>query len=80
MSKLATLRVTIPVDDAVKVEDVRAKLRAMLRGMTAEVVSRPEKDGQADIERDIGTIFWPAADVKRGPATKAERSQNETAT
>lgn len=80
MSKLATLRVTIPIDDAVKVEDVQSNLKGMLRGMTAEVVSRPEKDGQADIERDIGTIFWPAADVKRGPATKAERAQNEGAT
>lgn len=79
MTKLATLRLTVPIDDAVKVEDVQARLKAMLRGMTAEVISRPEKDGQTDMERDIGAIFWPAADVKRGPATKAEKSQNEGA-
>lgn len=79
MTKLATLRLTVPIDDLVKTEDVQARLKAMLRGMTVETVSRPEAGGQADLERDIGTIFWPAADVKRGPATKAERGQNEGA-
>lgn len=79
MTKLATLRLTVPIDDLVKVEDVQARLKNMLRGMTAEVVSRAETGGQTDLEKDIGAIFWPAADVKRGPATKAERAQNEGA-
>lgn len=79
MTKLATLRLTVPIDDGVKIEDVQTRLRAMLRCMTPEPVARDSKDGQADIEKDAGTIFWPAADVKRGPATKAERVENERA-
>ena len=79
MTKLATLRVTVPMDDGVRVEDVVSSLRETLRGTVAQKVQRQAKDGQQDIEKDVGEIFWPAADVKRGPATKCERAQNEGA-
>lgn len=80
MTKLATLRLTVPVDDGVNIEDVQARLKATLRGLPTEPVMREGKDGQQDIEREVGVIFWSAADVKRGPATKAERAQNGGAT
>lgn len=79
MTKLATLRITVPTDDAVRVEDVVASLRALLRGKETEAIQRPARDGQQDIEKEVGAVFWAAADVKRGPATKAERAQNEGA-
>ena len=36
MTNLATLRLTVPVDDGVNIEDVQARLKATLRGLPTE--------------------------------------------
>jgi hypothetical protein len=68
MTKIVQLRVSVPVDDGVKVDRVQAELRNLIRaaGIVAiEAQSAPEGSlalGPTEPE----AIFWPASDIKQG--------------
>ena len=67
MTKLVTLRVRVPADDAARVSDVAKSLTEMLEGKGTE--NLPAVDGEAS---DLGgptrgpRIHWAAADVLQG--------------
>ncbi len=60
MTKMIRLRLEVPADDAVTTDAVQTALRRRLREIGQEAI------GDAGL-LEAPTVFWHAADVKRGP-------------
>jgi hypothetical protein len=72
MTRLAQLRIVVPVGDGVRVDALQKHIRAFLRERGAETLNGPPVEGALPLPDDADrAVHWMACDVRRGAETRA---------
>lgn len=68
MTKFATFRVQVPIDDPLPVQQVQAHLQKVLEERNTETLNVKPSDETGGLMIDapnVGRVHWPAVDVRQ---------------